>query len=145
VDRSTLDGTDRQLIVALKDDARAPITKLASILGLSRATVQARLDRLLASGVILGFSVRTAAEEKGAVRALMMITVEGLSTTTVIKRLRGFPQIEALHTTNGAWDIVAEIRTADLPALDGVLRQIRDIGNILNSQTSILLSSIQNY
>jgi len=75
----------------------------------------------------------------------MMITVEGLSTTTVIKRLRGFPQIEALHTTNGAWDIVAEIRTADLPALDGVLRQIRDIGNILNSQTSILLSSIQNY
>lgn len=137
-----LDDLDRRLIVLLKEDARAPVTKLASILQVSRATVQARLERLLSDGAILGFSIRTAAEQRGSVRAIMMITAQGLSTTSIIKRLRGFTEIESLHTTNGMWDIVAEIRTADLPSLDAVLRKIRDIGNVLNSQTSILLSTI---
>lgn len=136
-----LDDLDRRLIAALREDARLPMTSLAAMLKVSRATVQARLDRLLASGAVLGFTVR-AAHGPQTLRAIMMIEIEGRSTTAVIRKLRGFPQIVALHTTNGAWDLVAEICVEDLPAFDRILRDIRQVDGILNSETSLLLSSL---
>jgi DNA-binding Lrp family transcriptional regulator len=137
------DDLDRGLIAALREDGRAPVAKLAEILGVSRATVQARLDRLLASGAVLGFTIR-AREDYGAgtVRAIMSIEVAGRTTTAVIKRLRGVAQIRALHTTNGKWDLVAELATGSLHDLDRLLREIRLIDGIVNSETSILLSSV---
>jgi DNA-binding Lrp family transcriptional regulator len=72
----------------------------------------------------------------------MMVEIEGRSTTAIIKRLRGFAEIEQLHTTNGAWDLVAEIRAGSMAEFDRVLREIRQIEGILNSETSILLSSV---
>jgi DNA-binding Lrp family transcriptional regulator len=60
----------------------------------------------------------------------------------VTKRLRGFPEIVALHTTNGGWDLVAEILTTTIADFDRVLREIRQIEGVLNSETSLLLSSL---
>jgi DNA-binding Lrp family transcriptional regulator len=138
-----LDELDRKLIAALREDGRAPISKLATILGVSRATVQSRLDRLLESGAVLGFTIRSHEEvDEKAIRAVMLIEVMGRSTTTVIKRLRSIPQLFALHTTNGAWDLVAEIRVSSLGDFDRVLREVRMIDGILNSETSILLSTV---
>lgn len=136
------DDLDRSLLSALRRDGRAPLSKLATILGVSRGTVQARLDRLLDSGALLGFTVRVRQDhDDGAVRAVMMIEVAGRSTTAIIKKLRGLPEIHAMHTTNGSWDLVAEIRAENLREFDRVLRDVRAIDGILNSETSILLSS----
>ena len=137
-----LDELDRRIIAVLRQDGRAPIAKIASMLKVSRATVQARLDRLLDTGMILGFTVRV--QEPGgaeALRAVMMIEVAGRSTSAIIRRLRSFPEIRALHTTNGGWDLVAEIAAEGLQGFDRILREIRAIEGILNSETSILLSS----
>lgn len=137
------DALDRRLIAALREDGRAPISKLATILGVSRATVQSRLDRLVESGAILGFTVRFRQDyDTEAIRAIMLIEVAGRSTTAVIKQLRGLPELQSLHTTNGAWDLVAEIRAASLSDFDRVLREVRMAEGVLNSETSILLSSI---
>ena len=59
----------------------------------------------------------------------------------MIRRLAGLPEIRALHTTNGRWDIVAEIEAESLPAFDGLLRAIRQIDGIANSETSLLLGA----
>ncbi len=137
------DALDRELIALLRRDGRAPLSKLAQILGVSRGTVQNRLDRLLASGALLGFTIRAREEaEPGAVRAIMMVEVAGKSTSQVIKRLRGLPELQKLHTTNGSWDLVAEVTAASLADFDRVLREVRMIDGVLNSETSILLSSI---
>ncbi len=72
----------------------------------------------------------------------MMIEVVGKSTTQVIQKLRGLPELEKLHTTNGAWDLLAEIRTSNLGEFDKVLREVRETDGVLNSETSILLSTI---
>jgi len=139
------DDLDRKLIAILREDGRAPLSKLATILSVSRATVQARLDRLLATGTVLGFTVRARHNyDDGSVRAIMLIEVQGRSTTKIIKLLRGFPQIYALHTTNGSWDLVAEIRVDNLHEFDRILREIRTIDGILNSETSLLLSTISD-
>lgn len=137
------DDLDRRLIAVLREDGRAPVSKLAVVLGVSRTTVQARLDRLVDSGAVLGFTIR-AREDSGpqAVRAIMMIEVSGQSTTQVIRSLRGIPALRQLHSTNGAWDLVAELSAQSLADFDRVLREVRGIPGITNSETSILLSSV---
>lgn len=137
------DELDHLLIAALREDGRAPVSKLATILGVSRATVQTRLDRLIESGAVLGFTVRSRQDyDDKAIRAIMMIEVTGRSTTAVIKQMRGLPELHSLHTTNGTWDLIAEIRASSLSDFDRVLREVRTIDGILNSETSILLSSV---
>lgn len=137
------DAIDKELVGILKSDARAPVAKLAKILGVSRGTVQNRLDRLVSSGAILGFTIRAHEQiDTDAIKALMMIEVVGKSTSQVIQKLRGIPQLLKLHTTNGAWDLVAEIQTSNLQEFDLVLREVRAIEGVLNSETSILLSSV---
>ena len=72
----------------------------------------------------------------------MMIEVAGKSTAQVIRRLRGFPEITTLHTTNGNWDLVAELHAENLADFDRILRDVRTIEGVLNSETSLLLSTI---
>lgn len=138
-----LDELDHRLIAALREDGRAPISKLAAILAVTRATVQTRLDKMISSGAILGFTVRFRQEHDArAVRAIMMIEVVGRATAAVIRQLHGLPELHALHTTNGAWDLIAEIRAESLSDFDRVLREVRMIEGILNSETSLMLSSV---
>ncbi len=137
------DSLDQELIAILKKDGRAPLSKLADILQVSRGTVQNRLDRLLNSGALLGFTVRVREEsEPNQIKAIMSIEVMGKSTIQVIQKLRGMPELVKLHTTNGKWDLVAEIQVTSLQEFDVALRKVRSIDGILNSETSLLLSSV---
>lgn len=137
------DSVDRDLISLLRTDARASISTLARALKVSRGTVQNRLDRLIASDAILGFTIRASASvDDSAIRAVMMIEITGKSTADIIKKLRGLPELQKVHTTNGAWDLVAEIQASSLADFDNVLREVRLIDGIANSETSILLSTI---
>ncbi len=139
----TLTDLDRRLIAALREDGRAPVATLARNLGVARATVNSRLERLIANGTIVGFTVRVREEvEPLAIHAIAFIEVEGRSTDRVIRALRGLSEITSLHTTNGGWDLVAELRTESLSAFDKVLGQIRSVEGIVNSETSLLLSTV---
>ena len=137
-----MDTTDRRLLSLLRDNARSSVAAMAKALGVSRGTVQNRLARLEADGVIVGYTVRlTLDDEDQRIRALMTVAVEGNRTDEVLKALRGDPAVCALHTTNGRWDIVAELRTESLEAVDRVLGRIRKIDGISNTETSLLLST----
>ena len=137
-----MDDTDRELIGLLRDDARMPVVALASKLRIARATVQNRLARLEADGTILGYTVRLKpAAEANRIRAIMTVAVEGNRTSEVRNQLRGHPNVYALHSTNGRWDIVAELRADTLESFDSVLNAIRLIDGIATTETSILLST----
>lgn len=140
---SALTDLDQRLLAALRRDGRAPVTHLAAQLGVSRATVATRMEALAGQGVIAGYTVRVREPASlGEVRSVSFIEVEGRSTDRVIARLRGFEEIQALHTTNGGWDLVAEMICADLAAFDRALTRIRATPGVVNSETSILLSSV---
>jgi DNA-binding Lrp family transcriptional regulator len=122
---------------------RPPLPVSSIALHVSRGTAQNRLDRLIQAGVILGFTVRVRPDiDERLIRALMTIQLAGKTTTAVIARLRGIPEIRALHTTNGTWDLIAEIGVDTLPDLDRALGTIRAIDGIRGSETSILLTSM---
>jgi DNA-binding Lrp family transcriptional regulator len=137
------DDLDRRIIAHLRVDGRASLSKLADAVGVARGTIQNRLDRLLENGAILGFTVRVREDyDDVSVRSIMMIGVMGKSTTQVIQRLRGIPEIRVLHTTNGNWDLIAEVCTSSLSEFDRVLREVRMVDGISNSETSLFLSTI---
>jgi DNA-binding Lrp family transcriptional regulator len=137
------DDLDRRIIAHLRVDGRASLSKLADALGVARGTVQNRLDRLLATGTLLGFTVRVREDyDDLSICAVMMIEVTGKSTTQVIQKLRGILEVRTLHTTNGKWDLVAEIRAGNLSNFDRVLREVRMIDGVANSETSLLLSTV---
>jgi len=137
------DQLDQSLIALLRTNARASVSYLAKELTVSRATVQNRIDKLIQTGAILGFTIRAHQElEQDIVRAVMMIEVIGRSTAQVIQKLRGIPELVKLHTTNGKWDLVAEIATKNLTEFDRILRVVREIDGVIASETSILLTSI---
>ena len=137
-----MDDTDRQLLALLRDNARASVASLAKVLRVSRGTVQNRLQRLSADGTIVGYTVRLRPlAEAHQIRALMMVEVVGTRTDQVLAALRGYPAVSALHTTNGRWDIVAELRADSLDSFDRVLRRIRLLDGIANTETRLLLST----
>ncbi|ASY72884.1 Lrp/AsnC family transcriptional regulator [Sinorhizobium fredii] len=139
----TPDDLDRRIIAHLRVDGRASLSKLSDALGVARGTVQNRLDRLIETGTLMGFTVRVREDyDLNTVHAVMMIEVVGKSTTQVIRKLRGIPEIHTLHTTNGNWDLVANIRAANLSEFDRILREVRMIDGVANSETSLLLSSV---
>lgn len=137
-----MDAIDRHLISLLREDARLSVAALAKTVGVARGTVQNRLARLESDGTIVGYTVKLKPQaEDQQIRALMTVAVEGNRTDEVLRALRGDPAVCALHTTNGRWDIVAELRTDSLEAVDRVLGRIRLIDGISNTETSLLLST----
>jgi DNA-binding Lrp family transcriptional regulator len=139
-----VDDTDRKLIGLLRNDARASVASLSKALGVSRGTVQNRMARLAANGTIVGYTVRLKPGiEEQRIRAFMTVAVEGNQLDSVIKALRGEPAVAALYSTNGRWDIVAELRAESLESFDRVLARIRLIEGISQTETSLLLSTFK--
>ncbi len=139
-----VDDLDRQLIALLRNDARASVAALAKALNVARGTVQNRMARLLARGTIVGYTVRLKPDvEEQRIRAFTTVAVEGNQVDAVIRSLRGEPAVASLHSTNGRWDIVAELRADSLEAFDRVLARIRLIEGISQTETSLLLSTFK--
>lgn len=137
-----MDELDRQLVSILRADSRKPASTIAQALKVSRGTVQNRIERLIAQGVILGFTIKTRPEaEANRVRAIMTIAIEGERSKKVLKALRGFPEVATVHTTNGRWDLVAELDVETLAQFSHTLDQIRQVEGIAATETSILLAT----
>ena len=73
----------------------------------------------------------------------MSIEVRSADMRAVVAALRRMPEVGQVHSTNGRWDLVAEINTADLAALDRALTAIRALKAVANSETSILLAALK--
>lgn len=137
-----MDKLDTRLVQALRRDGRASVSQLAADLGVTRATLKARLDRLRDNGEIAGFTVVTRADVAAhPVRGLMMLGIEGRGTEKVMRALAGMVEVQAVHSTNGTWDLIVEIGTQTLDALDDVLFRIRRMDGVTRSETSLLLST----
>jgi DNA-binding Lrp family transcriptional regulator len=137
-----MDEMDTRLVALLRHDGRASLSELAGRLGVSRATVRTRMERMEAAGEIVGYTVVMKADVAGApVRGIMMIAIEGRGTERIIRQLSGLPEVTGVHSTNGRWDVIVEISTQTLEAFDAILHQIRRFDGVSASETSLLLST----
>lgn len=137
-----MDDLDRSIVGQLRNDARTSISSIASSLGVARATVQHRITRMENNGTIVGYTVKLKpGSSPNVIRAIMSIATEGNTAKAVVTRLSGSPNVSAVHSTNGKWDLIAEIQADSLAQFDSAINTIRDMKQITASETNLLLST----
>lgn len=137
-----MDDIDARLLALLGDNARASVATLARRIGLARSTVQARIDRLEAKGVIAGYALRLGAGANAAeIRATVLLTIEPRATPAVLARLKGMRQVEAAHTASGRFDLVVTLSANSTAELDDTLDRIGAIDGVRGSESLIHLST----
>jgi DNA-binding Lrp family transcriptional regulator len=133
---------DEALLSLLREDARAPTAEIARRLGLSRTTVQSRIDRLEREGVIQGYTVRVADDlEHGLIRAHIMIMVLPKRMAEVVRALRTMPEIRTLQSVSGGWDLIAVGVVRNVGEMDELTDRIGAIDGVERTTSSIVLST----
>jgi DNA-binding Lrp family transcriptional regulator len=137
-----IDSKDQAIVSLLQKDGRMSVQDMAQALGLTRATVSKRMDKLENSGVIVGYAavVRKDFFHK-KIRGWVMITTVPNKEEKAIVGMKLIPEVSKIYTTNGRWDLGVEIRAADLESFDAALSKIRQVSGIESTETNLLLSS----
>ncbi|MBC7708499.1 MAG: Lrp/AsnC family transcriptional regulator [Rhizobacter sp.] len=139
--RPALDATDRELLALLQANARESVTTLGKKLGVARTTVIARMERMQASGVITGYSVRlNQATLEQSLQAYVGLSVEPRAGREVLKRLAKMPEIKLVCSVSGEFDYVAWIRADSPNALDRLLDEIGETEGVSKTTTSVVLA-----
>jgi len=137
-----LKDSDRQIINALKQNGRLPISDLARKLGVARTTAQKRLDRLEASGVIQGYTVKLADDSvSGDFQAYINLVVEPRAAAGVSLALEKIPEVQALFTVSGKIDFVAIVRVISPAELDATLDRICALEGVRDTRSALVLAS----
>lgn len=135
------DQTDRQLITLLQANARASTAELARKLGIARTTVVARLARLEAAGVIVGYTAKLGSEAQDrGVQAFVGITVQPRAGREVVKTLTSFPELRQLASVSGEFDYMAVLRAESTMRLDALLDEIGEIEGVIKTTSSVVLA-----
>jgi DNA-binding Lrp family transcriptional regulator len=137
-----MDELDEALLARLRENARTPTAELARALGLSRTTVQSRLERLERSGVITGYTVRLSdAHSKGMIQAYGWITVAPRGAAAVIAALRRMPAVRLLHAVSGPIDMVVMAYAPSVAQIDALIDSIGALESVERTTSSIVLST----
>jgi DNA-binding Lrp family transcriptional regulator len=140
--KPVLDPTDIALLALLREDARAATTQLARKLGLSRTTVQSRIERLERRRVIAGYTVVVPdALEAALVRAHVLITLAPKRSGAIEVALRKIPEVRVLHSVSGPFDLIAIVAAASIVELDALIDRIGGLDGVERTTSAIVLST----
>ena len=137
-----MDDLDRQLIERLRDNARAPAARLARSLGISRTTLQSRLERLERSGVIAGYTVRLSeAHERGQIHAYVLMTVSHKQSAAVVAAIRRMGPVLLLQSVSGPFDLIAKVVAPGVAEMDALIDALGALPGVERTTSSIVLST----
>ena len=133
---------DQDLIALLRVNAREPVSALARKLGLSRTTVQARIERLEADGVIAGYGIKLSESYlSGLVRAHVLITIAPKALAGVTAALAAIKEVTTLHSVSGTFDLIAILAAPSIADLDRLLDHIGALDGVERTLSSVILST----
>src|SRR5439155_1275848 len=136
-----LDPLDGRLIAAMAEAPRAGILELSRRLRVARGTVQARLDKLLARGVITGFGPDIDLPAAGY-RVLAFTTLEIAQgrLADVVEHLRDIPEVLEAHAITGPGDLHCRVVARTNNHLQEVINRILEVQGIMRTTSVIALS-----
>lgn len=133
---------DQKLLMLLRQNARASITELAKAMHVSRSTVQNRIARLEASGVIRGYSVQLGGELlANQVEAHVSIKVFQKLTARTNLALEQISQVSQLFSVSGEYDLVAILQAQSLEELSKVLDAIGNLEGVERTNSAVVLET----
>ncbi|GAB3999499.1 hypothetical protein GCM10029992_28470 [Glycomyces albus] len=108
---SSIDELDARLIALLDAEPRIGVLECSRRLGVARGTVQARLDKLVARGVVRSFGPQVDPAALGY-PVMAFVTLElrqAVGHDAVAKRLALIPEVLEAHTVTGTGDLLCRI------------------------------------
>jgi len=133
---------DSRLIQLLTQNARLSNSELSRRLGVSRSTIQSRIERLEQTGVIQGYTLKlNPKSDKNVVQAHVSISVAPKLQAAVERNLLKLRGVGTLFTTSGADDLIAIVQADSTAELDQCLDSIRDTDGVLDTRSAIVLST----
>ena len=138
-----MDSVDRQLLDALRVNARATYAELGRLVGLSAPAVHERVGKLETAGVITGYHAAVAAESLGhAINALIGIFItDNADSDELAESLAGLPAVEHCWFVAGEETFVVKVRVADVAGLEGAIRTLNGINGVARTRTTVVLST----
>jgi DNA-binding Lrp family transcriptional regulator len=138
---SHIDEMDRRIIGKLRENARAPISDIGRALGLSRTTVQSRIERLERLGVVTGYTLKVSeAHERGLIHAYVMLTTAPKQTAAVIGAARANPAVRRLASVSGPFDLIAEVATQTVAEMDELIDALGALEGVERTTSSVVMS-----
>ena len=136
-----LDRTDRAIIAELTRDARLSVRALAERLHLSRTAAHARVQRLIADGIITGFAAQVDREAIGLVlSAIVIVKIEDTDWQRIHDRIASMPFVERVLSVSGEVDFVVNVAVPDQRTLTSTIMQgIHSIPGVVSTQSYIVL------
>jgi Lrp/AsnC family transcriptional regulator, leucine-responsive regulatory protein len=137
------DGVDRQLIEALRANARATFAELARLVGLSAPAVHERVGKLESSGVITGYhaAVEPAALGLGVSALVGILQGDRGDSDRIYATLQAMPEIEDCWFVAGEETFVVKVRVPDMPSLEQVIGALNRIRGVARTRTTVVLST----
>jgi Lrp/AsnC family leucine-responsive transcriptional regulator len=140
---ASVDPTDFQILALLQEDGRRAVSDMAGRVALSSTAVKRRIERLEAAGVITGYSARLDYSRLGwHLSAFVELRFEGTTTPQQMdKAASGIPEVTAIYTTAGDFDVIALVRAKDVDHLREVIHRLRASGRIVGTRTHVILQA----
>ncbi len=137
-----ISSQDRRLLMLLRQNARASISDLARTLGQSRTTVQSRLQKLEAAGVIRGYTVVLGGDyAANQVEAHVSIKVVQKLTARTNTALERISQVSQLYSVSGEYDLLAIVQAQSLEELSAVLDEIGNLEGVERTNSAVVLET----
>lgn len=144
---SAVDELDARLIGVLAAEPRTGVLELSRRLGVARGTVQARLDKLVARGVVRGFGPQIAPAALGfGVTAFVTLEIrQRYGHDAVAAHLAEIPEVLEAHTITGSGDLMCRIVARSNTDLQRVIDQVMGYEGIVRASTIIALAEQIGY
>src|ERR1041384_2144065 len=139
-----VDSIDQRIISCLMANARSSYAEIGKEVGLSAPAVKRRVDKLLDTGVLRGFTAVVDPEALGwGTEAFVEVHCKGnVAPHDIQHRLIPLPEVVAAYTVSGAADAIVHLRAADIHHLEDALERLRAVDMIDRTVSTVVLSTL---
>ncbi|WP_411139184.1 Lrp/AsnC family transcriptional regulator [Streptomyces sp. C10] len=139
-----MDTVDEEIIRCVLQNARSTYAEIGEAAGLSAPAAKRRLDRLVASGAIRGFTALIDPQALGwQTEAFVEVYCKGNPSPLELRRnLDGIPEVVEACTVSGAADAILHMLARDIPHLEQAIQRVREAPVIDRTDSVIVLSRL---
>lgn len=139
-----MDRLDQQVVSCLLRDARATYAEIGAEVGLSAPAIKRRVDRLLASGALRGFTAVVDPAALGwTTEAYVHVYCKGTVAPQDLRRaLELVPEVVGACTVSGSSDALVHMLAGDIQQLERALERVRAEPNVDHTESTIVLSRL---
>ncbi|MFI6869935.1 Lrp/AsnC family transcriptional regulator [Nocardia sp. NPDC050406] len=139
----SLDATDARLLLELVANPRATGVELAARLGLSRNTVQARLARWEANGVLASFERRVEPRALGySLAAFVAVVVDQHQLDAVVAELAEIPEVTEVCGMTGPTDLMVRVVATEAEDLYRITGRILKIPGVERTNMALVMQEL---